>query len=144
MVPHWLSSHRSDFSGAATIAECLLILSRASTWRDVVSRSVLSPLSTKVEVSTAYPQVTFALSQASTGDGSLFHICADGSGRLSQGRGMLKRCGLYCSSHSYTERAVWCRFALETPTSLLLSLSSPQSRKTVGQCSAVIAESLRW
>ena len=43
--------HRSDFSGAATIAECLLILSRASPWRQVVSQSVLSPLSTRVEVS---------------------------------------------------------------------------------------------
>lgn len=44
-------SHRSDFSGAATIAECLLILSRASAWREVVSQSVVAPLSTKVEVS---------------------------------------------------------------------------------------------
>ena len=44
-------SHRSDFSGAATIAECLLILSRASAWREVVSQSVVAPLSTKVEAS---------------------------------------------------------------------------------------------
>ena len=48
---HCLFSHRSDFSGAATIAECLLILSRAPLWREVVSQSVLAPLSTKAEVS---------------------------------------------------------------------------------------------
>jgi hypothetical protein len=41
--------HKSDFSGAATIAECLLILSRAPLWREVVSQSVLAPLSTKAE-----------------------------------------------------------------------------------------------
>ncbi|CAI8006132.1 Zinc finger ZZ-type and EF-hand domain-containing protein 1 [Geodia barretti] len=42
--------HKSDFSGAATIAECLLILSRAPLWREVVSQSVLAPLSTKAEL----------------------------------------------------------------------------------------------
>lgn len=41
---------RSDFGGAATIAECLLVLSKSTQWKEAVSLSVFSPLHTRAEV----------------------------------------------------------------------------------------------
>lgn len=51
---------RSNFSGAATIAECLLVLSKSTQWKEAVTLSVISPLHTRAEV---------------RGDTTTVHVC---------------------------------------------------------------------